>query len=71
MSLTLIKTKVVEQAEKIAMMTQQMNFLLRELYKVKPDHEVFTVNQVLAKNVSDAIKMETSMKEVKNETESY
>jgi hypothetical protein len=56
MSLTIIKTKVVEQAEKIAVMSQQMNFLLRELYRVKPDHEVFVQNVTLAKNVAEAIK---------------
>jgi hypothetical protein len=36
----------------------EINYLLRELYKAKPDHEVFIKNPTLAKKVQDGIEQE-------------
>ena len=48
MSKITIKEKVVQQATQLVIMGQQVNFLLRELYKSKPDHEIFIKNINLA-----------------------
>jgi hypothetical protein len=63
MSLTMLKDKVVQQAEQIALMSNQINFLLRELYKANALHEVFVKNPKLAEQVADAIKEMSALPE--------
>jgi hypothetical protein len=58
MSEITLKDKVVLQASRLAVMDLQINFLLRELYKTKPDHEVFSANKNLAATVQAAVDSE-------------
>jgi len=53
-----IKDKLIQQAQMIRVLQVQGNFLIRELYKLKPDHEVFIKNPELAKTLKGVIENE-------------
>ena len=56
MSKLTLQEKVIEQAKRAALKSNQMNFLLRELYKATAGkHPIFTANEVLSVNVRQAI----------------
>jgi hypothetical protein len=68
MSEITIKEKVVQQATQLVIMGQQVNFLLRELYKSKPDHEIFIKNINLAVTVKAAVDTEVKNAKAKEST---
>lgn len=69
MSEVTMKDKVVQQASRIATMSQQINFLLRALYKSNPSHEVFLKNTNLAMTVKAAVETEDKNEEKSNNSE--
>ncbi len=58
MSIITMKNKCIQQARQIGVLQVQTNYLIRELYKLKPDHEVFTKNPQLAATLKGVIENE-------------
>lgn len=58
MSTITLKDKCIIQAQQINFLQLQSNYLIRELYKLKPDHEVFVKNPQLATTLKGVIDAE-------------
>jgi hypothetical protein len=57
-----LKEKVVIQAKEIINLGLEINYLIQELYKVKPDHELFLKNPKMVEKIKQTLEAQTKIK---------
>jgi hypothetical protein len=65
MSIATMKEKIIYQAAQLNALQAELNYLIKELYKLNPSHELFEKSPEMAKSVKDAIEIEKRIESAK------
>jgi hypothetical protein len=58
MSNATMKEKIIYQAMQLNALQTELNYLIKELYKLNPTHELFEKSPEMTKSVKEAIEIE-------------
>jgi hypothetical protein len=65
MSNATMKEKIIYQAAQLNALQAELNYLIKEIYKLNPSHELFEKSPEMTKSVKEAIEIEKKIESAK------